>query len=450
MATQGTPLIPMGEAVEPADVAVQRQWRMRARLSRLADGIEGFLGRSAFDRGPWLAAAFAGGIGLWFWLAEPWQWIAALGVCAFLGLTALAGWRDREGRRELVLAALALSLAVAAGLVAVWSRSELIGAEPIPYPRFERLDARVLEREEQPAQGRLRLVIAVHDAETASARKLRVNVPIEKDLAGLAEGTRIRLRARLMPPAPPILPGGYDFARAAWFDGLAATGSLVGEIEIVEPAPREGAWLARVQRSLSAHVRGQLGGSPGTIAAAFASGDRGAIALADEEAMRDSGLTHLLSISGLHVSAVIAAAYFLSLKLLALWPWLVLRVRLPLVAAGIAAGAGIGYTLLTGAEVPTIRSCVGAVLVLIALALGREPLSMRMVAVAAVVVLALWPEALVGPSFQMSFAAVISIVALHEAAPVKRFLAPREEAWFTRWGRAWRCCSSPGWRSSWC
>jgi competence protein ComEC len=122
-------------------------------------------------------------------------------------------------------------------------------------------------------------------------------------------------------------------------------------------------------------------------------------------------------------------AYFLAIKLLALWPWLALRVRLSLVAAGFAALTGVAYTLLTGAEVPTVRSCVGAVLVLIALALGREPLSLRLVAVGAMVVLLLWPEALAGPSFQMSFSAVIAIVALAGAAPVRQFLAPREEGW---------------------
>ena len=104
-------------------------------------------------------------------------------------------------------------------------------------------------------------------------------------------------------------------------------------------------------------------------------------------------------------------------------------------AAGIGALAGIGYTLLTGAEVPTVRSCVGAVLVLGALALGREPLSLRMLAVGAVFVLLLWPESLAGPSFELSFAAVIAIVALHGSAPVRAFPAPREEAWITRIGR---------------
>lgn len=148
--------------------------------------------------------------------------------------------------------------------------------------------------------------------------------------------------------------------------------------------------------------------------------------------MRDAGLTHLLSISGLHVSAVIAAAYALALKLLGLWPWLVLRIRLPLVAAAVGALAGIGYTLLTGAEVPTVRSCIGALLVLGALALGRDALSLRMVAVAAFCVLLFWPESLIGPSFQMSFSAVLAIVALHNTERVRAFLAPREEGWL-RW-----------------
>lgn len=252
----------------------------------------------------------------------------------------------------------------------------------------------------------------------------------------MSEGATLRLRVRLMPPAEPMLPGAYNFARAAWFSGLSATGTALGEIAVVTPAQQGGA-IARLQRSLSSHVRAQLDGSPGSIAATFASGDRGGITQADEDAMRDAGLTHLLSISGLHVSAVIAAAYFLAMKLLALWPALVLRIRLPIAAAAIGALAGIGYTLLTGAEVPTVRSCVGAILVLIALALGRDALTLRMVAVAGFVVLLLWPESLVGPSFQMSFAAVLAIVALHNCAPVRAFLAPRNEggvAWLARRG----------------
>lgn len=79
-----------------------------------------------------------------------------------------------------------------------------------------------------------------------------------------------------------------------------------------------------------------------------------------------------------------------------------LRFNLVLVAAGAGAFSGIGYTLLTGAQVPTVRSCIAAVLVLGGIALGRDAISLRLVAVGALVVLLFRPEALAGPSFQFS------------------------------------------------
>ncbi len=425
----------MGEAGEEARDAVPRPWRMRAGLSSFPGQIDAFLERADFDRGPWLVVAFAAGIGLWFALPAPGHWSAAIAVALGGAGAAALLWRRQEARSHLLAASISLSLALALGLALVWARSALVGAEPIPHPRFERIDGRILEREEQPAEERVRLVLATRDGKSGRALAYRVNVPLAEDLPGLREGARVHLAARLMPPSPPIVPGAYNFARRAWFEGLSATGSLIGEIELVEPPPSRAWSLAAIQRDLSAHVRANLSGTPGAIAATLASGDRGAIPVADEEAMRDAGLTHLLSISGLHVSAIIAATYLLALRLMAIWPWLALRLRLPLVSMGVAAAAGVGYTLLTGAEVPTVRSCIGALLILGALAIGREPLSLRMVAVAAGVVLALWPEALVGPSFQMSFAAVIAIVALHNAAAIRAFLSPREESWLRRAGR---------------
>ncbi|WP_090479287.1 ComEC/Rec2 family competence protein [Qipengyuania nanhaisediminis] len=435
MAIEGTPQVPFGEPDGIADVAVQRPWRMRAVLSRTGEAAERFLTASSFDRGPWITVAFAAGIGVWFLLDNRWQWSVAMGAAVLAALAAIAVWRGRDDRAALRLAVTVLSVAFALGMATVWSKSELVGAAAIERPAVVSLDARILEREEQPAEERVRLTLAARDAEAGRPIKVRVNVPLEKDMGELEEGARVRLKAQLMPPPAPILPGAYDFARAAWFKGLAATGSVVGEIELVEQAGNRNSPIAQAQRFLSDHVRSRLDGAPGTIAAAFASGDRGGISAVDEDAMRDAGLTHLLSISGLHVSAVIAAAYFLASKLFALWPWFALRVRLPLVAAAVGAGAGIAYTLLTGAEVPTVRSCIGAMPVLGALALGREPLSMRMVAVAAAAVLFAWPEALVGPSFQMSFAAVIAIIALHNSEPIRAFLAPREESrarWLAR------------------
>ncbi len=424
----------MGEGPGEADVAVQRTWRKVARLSSMADRLEGFLAGAGFDRGPWLTIAFGAGIAGWFVLGGPWQWLAAMGASLLAVIAAAAIWRDNAARTALRLAGITLGLAFAAGMATVWVRSETVGAEPIARTQVVWLTGRVLVRQEQPAQDRVRLTLAIRDAEAGIARKVRLNVPVAQAHPDMAEGAVLRVRARLMPPAPPMLPGGYDFGRRAWFDGLAATGSTIGAVEVLDPAP-PATGLAKLQRTLAAHVRSQVPGSAGTIAAAFASGDRGAIDLADEDAMRDSGLTHLLSISGVHVSAVIAAGYLLALKAFALWPWLALRVRLPILAAGVGALAGVGYTLLTGAEVPTVRSCLGALLVLMALVLGREPLSVRMLAVAAFAVMLVWPEALVGPSFQMSFAAVLSIIALHQTGPVRAFLAPREENWLVRQAR---------------
>jgi competence protein ComEC len=408
---------------------------MRAPLSSALDAGEAFLEHAGFDRGPWLVVAFAAGIAAWFVLAGPFAWLLALALAAIVALGALALWRGVDHRGRLMQACVVLALAFALGVALIWARSALMGQPGIERPLSGTFTGRVLEREEQPAEGRVRLTMAMREPESGRAIKVRINVPLDDDDPALREGAVTRFSARLMPPAPPMLPGAYNFARTAWFQGLAATGSLQGDgIAVMEPAGAA-PLLASTQRRLADHVRGQLPGEAGAIAAAFASGDRGGISPENEQAMRDSGLTHLLSISGLHVSAVVAGSFFLAIRLLALWPWLALRVRLPVAAAALGALAGIGYTLLTGAEVPTMRSCLAAILVLGALALGREPLSLRMVAVAAACVLLLWPEVLASPGFQMSFASVIAIIALHEAQPVRDFLKARDETWLRRTAR---------------
>lgn len=399
-------------------------------MSRAAAGAESFLAAAGVDRAPWLAVGLAFGIASWFGLTTRFEWLAAILAGMGLAIAALGLLRGDGPHAHIRLALAGMALAFAVGTGLVWAKSALVGTPPIAGPVIADLTGRVLGREAQPAQGRVRLTLATR---LEGAIRVRINVPQRLDDGRASEGALIRVKARLMPPAPPMIPGGLDFARNAWFSGLAATGTALGPVEIV--AAGRGGVLQRAQHALGSHVRSRIAGSAGGVAAAFASGERGGIAESDEQAMRDAGLTHLLSISGLHVSAVIAAVYFLAIRLLALWPWLALRVRLPLVAAAAAAGAGVGYTLLTGAEVPTVRSCLGALLVLAAIALGREPLSLRLLALVAVAVMAMWPEAVVGPSFQLSFGSVLAIIAFHNAAPVRRFLAPRDEPWWAWLGR---------------
>ncbi len=428
MAQEALPDVPFDSAASGSAAMQHGPWRKRMDLASGLSAIEKFLAQAEFARAPWLVVAFAAGIAAWFTLPTAGWRIGLLAACSIIAAAALLLLRE-DGRYPFLRQAIA-ALALAAGLGCghVWLKSNLVGARPIERPQAAEVQGRILARQDQPAEGRVRLLLATRDPENGRAIKVRINVPQELDRPGLLPGADVRLRVRLVPPAPPMLPGGYDFARAAWFQGIAATGSALGPVNVMRVgAPGSG--LEDIQRALSAHVRVQLPGPAGAIAAAYASGDRGAISESDNEAMRNSGLAHLLSISGLHVSAVIAAVYFLVMKLGGLWPWLALRVRLPLVAAGGGALGGIGYTLLTGAEVPTVRSCIAALLVLAALVLGREALSLRMIAVAAFVVLLFWPEALVGPSFQLSFAAVMAIVALHGSAPIQSFLAPREESW---------------------
>ncbi|MBB3955191.1 competence protein ComEC [Novosphingobium sediminicola] len=382
---------------------------------------------------PWLAVGMAAGVAGWFFLGDDRQWMLLIILCL---LAALAGGLiPRRDGRFLCLsrAIVSLALAIALGCALVWGKSTLVGTPAIPGPMVLDMRAVVLERQELTAQSRIRLVVGLRVPGADRAIKARISLKAN-DLAPAArEGSVVRLRARLFPPAPPRLPGGYDFARAAWFEGYAATGSALGPVQVESQGVESG--LAPWRHALSAHVRAAVPGSAGGMAAAFASGERGGITPADEAAMRDAGLTHLLSVSGLHVSAVVAATYFLALRLLGLWPWLVLRVRLPVLASGMGGLAAVGYTLLTGAEVPTVRSCLGALLALAAVAAGRRPFSMRLLALAAGFVMLLWPEAVVGPSFQMSFGSVLAIVALHEAAPVRAFLTRRQEGWWIRLGR---------------
>ena len=161
------------------------------------------------------------------------------------------------------------------GTAVIWARSELVGTPPLARPYIGPIEGRILMREEQPAEERVRLTLATREPGTARAVKVRLNLPQAMDRPELTEGALIRTGARLLPPAPPLVPGGYDFARKAWFDGLAATGSPYGPVVVLEGGGQDGA-VAQVQRRLSAHVREQLSGTPAPPPR-VCRGDRGAI-----------------------------------------------------------------------------------------------------------------------------------------------------------------------------
>lgn len=406
-------------------------WDRLRGLSSVQRTIEQFLSGRPFERAPWLAVGFGGGIAAWTMLEGPWQWAAFLALCAaamlLAPLVAPGGVAD-----HLRHAIFAMALMAAAGCGTIWVKSAAVGVSPIPARETVWLAARVIDRQDSVAG--VRLLIAARIAGVERPMRARVLVPAPLDRAGLQPGAVFAAKARLTPPPPPMLPGARDEAFADWFAGIGAVGSIGGPITLISaaaPAPS----LRRVQEALRDHVLSHLRGSAGGIAATLASGDRGAIARADADAMRDAGFAHLLAIGGLHVGAVIGLVYLLVLRGLGLFPAIALRLRLPLVAALAGALAGVTYGLITGAQVPTMRAGIGALLALGALALGRDPLSMRLLAFAALLVLLFWPESLAEPGFQMSFAAVTAVIALNTSGPVRGFMARRDEGLLARIGR---------------
>jgi competence protein ComEC len=376
---------------------------------------------------PWFVVGFGGGVAAWFTLGRPNQWAAFLCFGAALGMIGFFLTPGRAGR------ALGwLGVALTLGCAVAWLRAEQASAPRLSRPFVATFDARVEAVEALVARDTVRLTLAPKDPQLPP----RVRVSIDSDAApvGLASGSVLHLRARLAPPPPMALPGTYDFARDAWFKRIGAVGKALGPVEVLEPGAA--GTLDSVRQRLARHIREQLPGNGSGIAVALVTGDQNSVTEDDADAMRASGLTHLLSVSGLHIAAVVAAAMLVSLKLLALSERLALRFNLVLVSAGVAASAGIGYTLLTGAQVPTVRSCVAAVLVLLGIALGRDAISIRLVAVGALAVLLFRPEALAGASFQMSFAAVTAIVAIHSTAWGRRLFQRRDEGIFRRIGRS--------------
>lgn len=327
------------------------------------------------------------------------------------------------------------AFAILLGFAAISAKSHLVGAKPLERPWTGKIAAKIVSVEDLTARKITRYELYVGDHPELPSL-IRINVDSEGATPAFDSGDIISAKVRLMPPPGPSLPGGYDFARTAWFTGIGATGRALGPIELRARAPRSANFWNDARNDLSRSIIGAMGAETGAIGSALLVGTRGGIGEEDAEALRNSGMAHLLSVSGLHVTAVVGASFLFVSAFLAAISWLALRVRVPLFAAAASAVVAVFYTLLTGAEVPTVRACIAALLILLALAMGRNAISLRMLAAGAVFVLLFWPEALSGPSFQLSFAAVGTIVLLHENEHVRRWLGNRDQVILIRGLRA--------------
>ncbi len=401
---------------------------LRGATSRAAAAVESWLDAERHQLALWLPVALGAGGAAYFGLPFAAEWRAALAAGAALALAGLAA-AGLIGRSLLWF-----GLLFAIGLALAWARADRAGPAPFTADLFnQRFEAVVVEAEDLVARDRYRLLLAPVDP--AFPRRVRVTLRQSPGEA-VKPGARVALRAALARPAGPAVPGGYDFAFRAWFQGIGATGYALGDVTVVAPAPEPTGVAARFDAfrdRLTRRIQSEVGASEGAVAAALVTGDRDAIPEDVNDAMRDAGLAHLLSISGLHIAVVIGGTMWTVRKLLCLSPWIALRWPVKAIAAFVAALAGVAYTILAGAEVPTVRSCLAALVVLVGLTLGRQAISLRVVAAAALLILAVRPEALMNPSFQLSFGAIVSIVALYESALGQRLLKRRGEwGWPTR------------------
>jgi competence protein ComEC len=233
--------------------------------------------------------------------------------------------------------------------------------------------------------------------------------------------------ANLAPPSGPVEPGGFDFQRHSWFLALGGVGYT--RVPMLAAAPPDTAtwsmWVFETRMRVSAAMQAALPGDVGGFAAAVTAGDRSGMSQNALESLRASNLAHLLAISGLHMGLLTGTVYAALRFALVLIPSVALYWPVRRIAAVGAWMAASGYLLLSGGNVATERAYIMVTVALLAVALDRRAFSLRAVAIAALVVLFLRPEALLGPGFQMSFAATTALVVVFNGMRDAPFRVPR-------------------------
>lgn len=359
---------------------------------------------------PWGAVAFGCGIVLYFTAAQEPLWWAPLIVVALATIGAIAARR----RPAMFVVAVGIA-ALASGFAVATLKTKLIAHPVLSVPVFGAAVTGFVETREERERSD-RIVVRVHSIEGAREKLERVRVSVRKGTAP-AVGAFVSFKARLSPPLQPLRPGGYDFARDLYFHGIGASGFVLGRITQAE-APTPPDWRLRFAAAIDAlrdgmdnRIRAVLPGDRGAIASALITGKRDTISAPVNEAMYVSSLAHVLSISGYHMAVVAGLVFFVIRALLALIPTMSDRYPIKKWAAFVALTAATFYLLLSGAEVATQRSYIMIAIVLAGVMIDRPALTLRTLTVAAMLVLILTPESVVHPSFQMSFAATLALVA---------------------------------------
>jgi competence protein ComEC len=363
----------------------------------------------------WLPVAAMGGVALNLSAdSEPALWTPVALTLAFSAVAFLS-------RRRPVAFGVTLALAaVFAGFLAMSLRTARVAAPVLDRIRIVTLSGYVEEVDLRPVGARM--VIAVSGADGMPAEKVprRVRVTTRKTPDAVA-GDFVSLKARLLPPSHAALPGGYDFARDAFFAGVGAVGSTLGPISVLPPPgdatlrQRLAAAIDHTRNRLAVRVDRIIGGDEGAIAAAMVTGKRDFLSNDAKDLIREAGIFHIITISGVQMTLVAGIVFVVTRRLLALSPTLALNYPIKKWAAVVAMAGSLLYDVATGSRVGTERALVMTLIVLGAVVLDRRALTMRNLAFAVLAVIVIEPEAILGVSFQLSFAAVAALVAVMEA-----------------------------------
>jgi competence protein ComEC len=387
-------------------------WIARLRGEAVAQGERWFL---------WAPVAAGTGAAAYFGLrSEPSLLVGLACVAAALVLAVATAVR---GRNLAMAVAASLALFGALGFAGAGLRSALVAAPVVPAGlRPVMVEGWVVDVASASTE-RPRLLIAptwVQDL-APDARPARIRITFRQPML-IGPGHAVRVRALLNPPPPPASPGSYDFARDAWFEQVGGAGLALGSAQVV--SLQRPPFDLRVQTAINAarwslarRLVERMGPETGGLAAALVTGHQAWLTEADIEAMRASGLAHILSISGVHM-VIVGGFVFAVFRLgIAAWPWAALRIPGKKVAAAAGLAAVLVYLLISGAPPPAVRAAITASVAFIAILLDRRALTLHSLAIAALAVLALQPEAVTQPGFQMSFAATAALLALAEAWP---------------------------------
>ena len=386
----------------------------------------------------WLPVALGLGIAVYYELpSEPAVWVGPALAAVSIGLAVLSP----SGSFARALAIGAVSASVGFGLV-TW-RTASLAAPTLSRPLFSlNVEGRVSDIQRLPDGMRVVLEavrLRGNGVPPPEMMPAKVRVTLNRGAPPLTIGDRLLVLANLSPPAGPASPGAFDFQRVAWYQQLGAVGYALAPATVIERGTPEGfvRTLDALRTDVAARILKVLPGPAGGVVASVLVGEQTAVDKDVAQAMRDSGLAHILSISGLHIVFVVGLVMGLVRYGIALVPPVALRIDAKKVAAVLALMAALFYTALAGAPVPAQRACAMAAFALLAILLDRTALSLRLVAWSAVIVLVIAPESLTGASFQMSFAAVVALIAGWEAAANwRRRLHERAELSHHRW--AWR------------